>query len=203
MAGDPERLPFAAGTFDKVYCLSAIHHIPDIPSALAELSRVLTPAGAVLFSEPGVGHAGKAGSVTAMRDFGVLEQDIVASDFMAACAQAGFAHVTLRPMSFLIPQVEISAVAVGGLGTACGLEASGSGGVYDLARVLELLGLGKQDVLLEETLSMQLVRLLRGAMADHPVIVAAKQRPHSFAARHGAPRFRFWRRRRASRRAAP
>jgi hypothetical protein len=43
--------------------------------------------------------------------------------------------------------------------------------------VLELLGLGKQDVLLEETLSMQLVRLLRGAMADHPVIVAAKQRP--------------------------
>ena len=46
---------------------------------------MLTPAGAALFSEPGVGHAGKAGSVTAMRDFGVLEQDIVASDFMAAC----------------------------------------------------------------------------------------------------------------------
>ena len=43
--------------------------------------------------------------------------------------------------------------------------------------VLELLGLGKQDVLVQETLSMQLVRLLRGAMADHPVIVAAKQRP--------------------------
>ncbi len=43
--------------------------------------------------------------------------------------------------------------------------------------MLELLGLGKQDVLVEETLSMQLVRLLRGAMADHPVIVAAKRRP--------------------------
>ncbi len=69
---------------------------------------MLTPEGAVFFSEPGEGHAGQAGSVTAMRDFGVLEQDIVASDFMAACTRAGFAHVTLRPMSYLLPGFELN-----------------------------------------------------------------------------------------------
>ncbi len=177
VAGDLERLPFGAGTFDKAYCLSAIHHIPDIPSALAELSRVLTPAGAVLFSEPGVGHAGKAGSVTAMRDFGVLEQDIVASDFMAACAHAGFVHVTLRPMSYLIPQVEISAAQWEAWARRAASKRPARAAHTIWRGVLELLGLGKQDVLVEETLSMQLVRVLRGAMADHPVIVAAKQRP--------------------------
>jgi ubiquinone/menaquinone biosynthesis C-methylase UbiE len=177
VAGDLECLPFAAGTFDKAYCLSAIHHIPDIPSALAELSRVLTPAGAVLFSEPGVGHAGKAGSVTAMRDFGVLEQDIVASDFMAACAKAGFAHVTLRPMSYLIPQVEITAAQWEAWARHAASKRPARAARTIWRGVLELLGLGKQDVLVQETLSMQLVRVLRGAMADHPVIVAAKQRP--------------------------
>ena len=196
VAGDLERLPFAAGTFDKAYCLSAIHHIPDIPSALAELNRVLTPAGAVLFSEPGAGHAGKAGSVTAMRDFGVLEQDIVASDFMAACAHAGFAHVTLRPMSYFLPQVELTASQWEAWARRAASKRPVRAARTIWRGVLELLGRGKQDVLVEETLSMQLVRLLRGAMADHPVIVAAKQRRRSIAARRGAPRFRFSRRRR-------
>ena len=180
VAGDLERLPFAAGTFDKAYCLSAIHHIPDIPSALGELNRVLTPAGAVLFSEPGVGHADKAGSMTAMRDFGVLEQDIVAADFMAACARAGFAHVTLRPMSYLIPQVEITAAQWQAWARRAASKRPTRAAHTIWRGVLELLGLGKHDTLVEETISMQLVRLLRGAMADHPVIVAAKRRrtPH-------------------------
>jgi SAM-dependent methyltransferase len=177
VAGDLERLPFAAGTFDKAYCLSAIHHIPDIPSALAELSRVLTPAGAVLFSEPGVGHAARAGSVTAMRDFGVLEQDIVASDFMAACERAGFGHVTLRPMSYLIPDFAITSSQWEAWARRAASKRPARAARTIWRGVLELLGLGKQDALVEETLSMQLVRLLRGAMADHPVIVAAKQRP--------------------------
>jgi ubiquinone/menaquinone biosynthesis C-methylase UbiE len=177
VAGDLERLPFATATFDKAYCLSAIHHIPDIPSALAELSRVLTPSGAVLFSEPGVGHAGKAGSVTAMRDFGVLEQDIVASKFMAACADAGFPHVTLRPMSYLIPQVELTASQWDAWARRAESKRPVRAAHTIWRGVLELLGLGKHDALVEETLSMQLVRLLRGAMADHPVIVAAKRRP--------------------------
>ena len=177
VAGDLEQLPFASGTFDKAYCLSAIHHIPDIPRAVSELHRVLSPHGAVLFSEPGVGHADQAGSVTAMRDFGVLEQDIVASDFMAACTRAGFEHVALRPMSYLIPQVELTQTQWEAWARRAASKRPTRAAKAIWRGVLELVGLGKQDVLLEEALSMQLVRLLRGAMADHPVIVAAKRRP--------------------------
>ena len=177
VAGDLEQLPFSAGTFDKAYCLSAIHHIPNIPSALAELHRVLTPDGAVLFSEPGEGHAGQAGSVTAMRDFGVLEQDIVASDFMAACTRAGFAHVALRPMSYLLPQFELT-LPQWQAWTARAESTRPFRAAHTLWRgVLQLLGRGKHGVLIEETLAMHLVRLLRSAMAHHPVIVAAKRVP--------------------------
>jgi len=185
VAGDLEQLPFASGTFDKAYCLSAIHHIPDIPRAVAELHRVLSPRGAVLFSEPGAGHADQAGSVTAMRDFGVLEQDIVASDFMAACTQAGFEHVVLRPMSYLIPQVELTRTEWEAWARRAASKRPARAAKTIWRGVLELLGLGKQGVLMEETLSMQVVRLLRGAMADHPVIVAAKHRP---ATSHGETR---------------
>jgi hypothetical protein len=177
VAGDLEQLPFPAGTFDKAYCLSAIHHIPDIPSALAELHRVLTPDGAVFFSEPGEGHAGQAGSVTAMRDFGVLEQDIVASDFMAACTRAGFAHVTLRPMSYLLPGFELT-LPQWKAWTGRAESTRPFRAAHTIWRgVLQLLGRGKHGVLIEETLAMHLVRLLRSAMGHHPVIVAAKRVP--------------------------
>lgn len=177
VAGDLEQLPFAPGTFDKAYCLSAIHHIPDIPSALAELHRVLTPAGAVLFSEPGVGHADQAGSVTAMRDFGVLEQDIVAADFMAACTRVGFAHVTLRPMSYLLQEFQLTLPQWEAWARRAASTRPARAAHTLWRGVLELLGRGKHDVLMEETLAMHLVRLLRAAMADHPVIVAAKSHP--------------------------
>jgi hypothetical protein len=39
---------------------------------------------------------------------------------------------------------------------------------------LEVVGAGKRGVLFEEALSRDLVRLLRGAMEDHPVIVAIR-----------------------------
>jgi ubiquinone/menaquinone biosynthesis C-methylase UbiE len=173
--GDLESLPFATGSFDKAYCLSAIHHVPDIGRAVAEIARVLKDDGAVLFSEPGVGHSTKPGSVSAMQDFGVLEQDIVAADFMNACAAAGFQDVRIKPLSYMIGDL--------------GLTADQWAAWQRLARskrptralskmwraVLELVGARKSSDLFEETFGMSVVRLLHGAMADHPLIVARKR----------------------------
>lgn len=47
-------LPFDDETFDVVFCRSTLHHLPDIPAALAEMARVLKPAGSlIIVCEPG------------------------------------------------------------------------------------------------------------------------------------------------------
>lgn len=177
VTGDLEALPFSSGAFDKAYCLSAIHHVPDIKRAVGEIARVLKDDGAVLFSEPGVGHSTQPGSVSAMQDFGVLEQDIVAADFMEACTAAGFRDVQLKPMSYMIPDFGLTADAW----TAWQRLSSSKRPARALSKMwramLELVGARKSSDLFEETFAMSLVRLLRGAMSDHPVILARKAAP--------------------------
>jgi ubiquinone/menaquinone biosynthesis C-methylase UbiE len=43
-----EALPFADAEFDLVTCRTAAHHFPDLPKALAEMSRVLLPNGVLI-----------------------------------------------------------------------------------------------------------------------------------------------------------
>lgn len=43
--GDATRLPFAAGSFDVVFCNSLLEHVPAWREVLTEMSRVLRPGG--------------------------------------------------------------------------------------------------------------------------------------------------------------
>lgn len=43
--GDAEALPFPDDSFDVVYSWGVLHHSPDTPRAIAEVRRVLAPAG--------------------------------------------------------------------------------------------------------------------------------------------------------------
>jgi 2-polyprenyl-6-hydroxyphenyl methylase/3-demethylubiquinone-9 3-methyltransferase len=47
--GRLERLPFADGAFDAVVAADVLEHVPDLPAAVAELSRVLAPGGRFAF----------------------------------------------------------------------------------------------------------------------------------------------------------
>jgi SAM-dependent methyltransferase len=175
VAGDMEALPFRSGTFHKAVCLSAVHHVPDIPVAIREVARVLAPDGIALFSEPGAGHAAAAISTSAMRDFGVLEQDVLIDQFSRACRDAGFVDVRIKTLSYVIPDFDLtpdewrqwSRLA----STRRPLRA-----LRKIARgVAEFFGLGKRGPLFEETFGMALVRRLRHAMECHPIIVASKK----------------------------
>lgn len=42
---DAERLPFADGSFDRVYSWGVLHHTPDVERAFGEAIRVLRPGG--------------------------------------------------------------------------------------------------------------------------------------------------------------
>ena len=46
---DAERLPFEDESFDLVFGHAVLHHLPDLPAALAELRRVLRPGGTLAF----------------------------------------------------------------------------------------------------------------------------------------------------------
>src|SRR3984893_3152195 len=101
--GDAEALPFRTAAFDRVLCLNAMHHVPDVPRALCEVARVLGPEGRAVFSEPGAGHAEQGHAIRAVEDFGVREADIDAGEFLDQCRAAGFPYVVLEPFSHVIP----------------------------------------------------------------------------------------------------
>lgn len=50
-----ERLPFADASFDRVWAHAILHHV-DLPTAAAELCRVLRPGGWVVAAEPWGGN---------------------------------------------------------------------------------------------------------------------------------------------------
>jgi SAM-dependent methyltransferase len=174
VAGDLEWLPFRTGTFQKAICLSAIHHIPNMPAAIREIGRVLTNDGVALFSEPGRGHAEAAVSTTAMRDFGVLEQDVLIADFARACRAADFRDVRIKTLSYAIPAFDLTPEQW----EAWSRLAASKRPVRALRKILlgvaEFFGLAKRGALFEEALGMAVVRTLRHAMEDHPIIVASK-----------------------------
>jgi len=174
VTGDFEALPFRTGSFQKAVCLSAIHHVPDIGAALKEIARVLDDSGVAFFSEPGKGHAEAPYSTAAMRDFGVLEQDILVSDFTRMCSEAGFQDVRLKPLSYTLPGFDLPPEQWDGWTRLAGSTRSHR----LLAKVyragLQLFGLGKKGPMFEEALGMTVVRTLHHAMEDHPIVVASK-----------------------------
>ncbi len=48
-----EQLPFKDGSFDVVLCSDALQYIPDAPSAVTEMHRVLRPIGTLLLATRG------------------------------------------------------------------------------------------------------------------------------------------------------
>jgi SAM-dependent methyltransferase len=51
-AADACRLPFAAATFDSIYCVAVLQHVGDVDMAVAEFARVIRPRGRVVAVEP-------------------------------------------------------------------------------------------------------------------------------------------------------
>lgn len=52
LRGEAEALTFADGTFDVVYCYSALEHVADARQALREMIRVLRPGGVLYMHTP-------------------------------------------------------------------------------------------------------------------------------------------------------
>lgn len=91
---DPD-LPFAAGTFDRVVCFDALHHVPDQQHAIAEFARVLKDGGIAALHEPGPEHSRSAQSQYEMRMHDVIEADVHVEKLVEAAFAAGITRAEL------------------------------------------------------------------------------------------------------------
>ena len=134
VAADVQQLPFAAGSFDAVLCVTVLCHrsITDPALAVAELARVTAPGGMVVLLEPGVRRLRRAHDrVThSARRFALRDLRSLATDVGLEVARATGAY------SFLVPPAAVKAVIErgrsdsdldhhgSGLGGALGVAAS-------------------------------------------------------------------------------
>jgi SAM-dependent methyltransferase len=186
VTGDAEALPFPSGAFDRVMCLNAIHHVPDIPAALGELARVLNPDGLAVFSEPGVGHSKDAHARRAVQDFGVQEVDVEPTVFLDQCQAAGFSHVVLEPFARILPGYGLTPEL---WRVWCGLAAASRPrrALSTLRKgIFELFGIRKETDLFTEAFSSEVLRVLHAAMQHHPIVVASKRPFDRFLSREQA-----------------
>lgn len=109
--GVGEQLPFADRSFDGIVGMNVVHHIPDLPMAIAEFARVIRPGCRAVFSEPGLEHLGEPETARAIREFGENDQAFDVLTFMAQARTRGFAHAmlsaTVHPLLRLLPLEEV------------------------------------------------------------------------------------------------
>jgi SAM-dependent methyltransferase len=98
VAARGQSLPFVAGSFDGVLCMSALHHLPSYAAALREIHRVLKPGGRAVFSEPGTAHAVQPLSRFRMREERVIEKGVSLPAIRHLAMAAGFSRMRVVPL---------------------------------------------------------------------------------------------------------
>ncbi len=90
---DGTRLPVRAGSVDVLVCRGVLHHLPDVPAALAEWRRVLRPAGAVVLSSEPTPTVERHGAVLVRALLALLRKPLTAEeDFWEVASMAANLH---------------------------------------------------------------------------------------------------------------
>lgn len=93
---DGYKIDLPDQSVDRILCNDGFHHIPNQQAVLNEFSRVLKDGGIVGFSEPGREHSKTPQSQHEMKNFAVLENDVLIPEIYAKAQQAGFTHINLK-----------------------------------------------------------------------------------------------------------
>jgi SAM-dependent methyltransferase len=96
---DGHRIDLPDASVDRVVCLDAFHHVPNPAAVLAELGRVLRDGGMAGFTEPGPDHSVTAQSQFEMRNYTVVENDILMAQVWRWAEAAGFTDLELAVFS--------------------------------------------------------------------------------------------------------
>lgn len=92
---DGTSIDLPSDSIDRIVCFDAFHHIPNQDQVLNEFYRVLMPGGRAVFCEPGPTHSMSAMSQREMREFGIIENDVVIDDVWRRAQTAGFDNIEI------------------------------------------------------------------------------------------------------------
>ena len=120
---DGHRLPLEDASVDKIVIYDAFHHIPNTEAVLGELARVVRDGGIIGMREPGRDHAGAEKSLAEVREFGVLENDVIVEEIERLGRACGLTRTTIVPLA-LDESVEVRASELDGFMRARNLRAS-------------------------------------------------------------------------------
>ena len=96
---DGHHLDIPDESVDRVLCMDAFHHVPNQRQALAEIFRVLKPGGVAGFNEPGLGHSQTPQAQYEMRNFNVLENDVLLEEIISFKEEIGFTGLYIKAAS--------------------------------------------------------------------------------------------------------
>ncbi len=83
------RIDLPPDSVDAIFCNDAFHHVPNPEVVLMEFGRIAKPGAIAGFSEPGPGHARTPRGQIEMRNFGVIERDIIVEEIWEEAQRAG------------------------------------------------------------------------------------------------------------------
>ncbi len=93
---DGYRIDLPDESVDRILCNDGFHHIPNQQDVLNEFYRVLKDGGIVGFSEPGRYHSQTPLAQHEMKNFVVLENDLIMDEIYEKAKKAGFTGITLK-----------------------------------------------------------------------------------------------------------
>lgn len=91
---------------DRVLCMDAFHHVPNQRQVLSEIFRVLKIGGIAGFNEPGRNHSQTPQAQYEMRNFKVLENDILLEEIKEIAEDIGFTDLYVKAVNH--PKLNLS-----------------------------------------------------------------------------------------------
>lgn len=98
---DGHQIPLDDASVERILCFDALHHVPNPQEIIREFGRVLKDGGIAAFSEPGPNHSRSPEAQFEMRNFQVVENDIVVEDLWPVALASGFTEMRIGIFSML------------------------------------------------------------------------------------------------------
>ena len=100
------------GSVDRIVCLDCFHHVSNQDQILREFYRILKPSGLIAFSEPGADHSKTPQSQFEMKNYGVIENDILLDEIWGLSESIGFKRMYCAFNLLQAPTLDLSAYRI-------------------------------------------------------------------------------------------